>query len=92
LWEYSKDNAAFLLASVGYLVACIKYIVAPEGICGIAFVGGTFFTGKYPTMCGLVGSAATIYELSNTFSSEFSFLNYNQELKGEDYCASGNYQ
>lgn len=92
IWEWAKDNSAFLAASLGYVVGCFEYIVAPEGICAVALATGTPAGGWYPSMCGLYGSAMGLMELYTTFASEFSFLNYDQELEGEDYCASGNYQ
>ncbi len=92
LWEWAKDNSAFLAASLGYLAACMKYIITPEAICSAAFVEGTPAGGYYPSLCGIWGSAMTTMEMINVFSSKFSFLNYEQDLEGEDYCATGNYQ
>lgn len=91
-WEWAKDNAAFLAASLGYLAACMKYIVTPEAVCAEAIALGTPAGGAHPSLCGVWGGAMTMMELINVFSSKFSFLNYEQDLEGEDYCASQNFE
>lgn len=89
--QWALDNAAMLAMSITYIVSCWSYIIAPEGICAEAFGLGVPGGGFHPTWCGTLGSAMGVMELVNTFTSEFSFLNYNQELEGEDYCASTGY-
>ncbi|HZX45374.1 MAG TPA: hypothetical protein VFF28_06870 [Candidatus Nanoarchaeia archaeon] len=92
LWTFVKNNLPYLAASIGYLATCWDYIISPEGICSTALVVGTPAGGIKPTACGLIGSSMTLMEMASTIQSGFSFLNYDQDLKGEDYCATGNYQ
>jgi len=56
--------------------------MSPEVFCTKALVGQTPFTGWYPATCGLVGAAITVNEIIGVFESEFSFLNYGQDLEG----------
>jgi len=91
IWMWVKDNALFLTASIGYLATCWEYLFGTETVCELALVKGVPGAGWYPAACGLAGGALSLIEMNNIFESEFSFLNYDQELKGEDYCETGNY-
>ena len=91
LLQYITDNALLLGSTIAYLWYCKKYIHIPELSCGDALVTGVWKGGWKPTICGNVGSALTIFEMYNIVNSEFSYNNYDQELKGEDYCTTGNY-
>jgi len=90
LMDAILENWALLVASLAYLGFCWTYIMSPEVFCTKALVGQTPFTGWYPATCGLVGAAITVNEIIGVFESEFSFLNYGQDLEGEDYCSTGN--
>ncbi|MDA1197310.1 MAG: hypothetical protein O2779_05100, partial [Nanoarchaeota archaeon] len=90
LWEAVKSNLPYLIEGIAYLATCLDYVIlssAPD--CAKTYALGVPVAGARPVLCGLWGGSQTIREIISVLGSKFSMNNYNQELKGPDYCTTG---
>jgi hypothetical protein len=73
--------------TISFLAGCGDYIMdGSESQCLATYSTGIAKSGKHPVICGSLGAAKATLEIVEAFNSQFSFNNYDAELKGKDYC------
>jgi len=89
LFEIIISRIPFIIRGIIFALTCPSYVVTGAyEECMKTYATGIAVAGAHPVWCGIKGTWNTLYELIYIFNGEYSFTNYDQELGGEDYCAS----
>jgi len=91
LVDIAIQKLPYIIVGSVFAKFCANYVITgASDECMEEYVVGIAAAGFHPVICGIKGTINTVLEITTIMGNGLGGNNHEQDLGGEDYCATGN--